>query len=317
MTILRQLLLASVAAAACQVAARSDTFGTGENAFTIDFVTIGHPGNPADTVTPINVSAPLPSGTVNYTYRMAKYEISEEIIARVNQLSSADGDPLNLSIDIARGPQRPATGLSWFDAARFANWLNEDQGFAPAYKFDDQGEFQLWEPGDLGYNPNNPFRNTRARYALPSADEWHKAAYYDPVNERYWLYPYGSDEPPIAVASGTDPGTAVYNQSGPADVMLAGGESLFGVVGMAGNVYEFEETTVDLLNLDAFARRGANGGTFNSTLAALASDFRNSGGPFASQSRGGIRIVSVPEPNCLLMILLGLPLLPGVFRKRA
>jgi hypothetical protein len=99
--------------------------------------------------------------------------------------------------------------------------------------------------------------------------------------------------------------------------MLAGGESLFGVVGMAGNVYEFEETTVDLLNLDAFARRGANGGTFNSTLAALASDFRNSGGPFASQSRGGIRIVSVPEPNCLLMILLGLPLLPGVFRKRA
>lgn len=290
--------------------AHADTFGTGENAFDIPFVTIGDPGNPADTVTPIDVSAPLPSGTVNYTYRMAKYEISEEIISKANAQSAAAGKPLNLTIDVERGAQKPATGLSWFDAARFVNWLNEDQGFPPAYKFnpggfDERGVFDLWQPGDPGYNPNNLFRNRLARYVLPSADEWHKAAYYDPVEDRYWLYPYGSDDPPIAVASGTDPGTAVYNQDGPADVMLAGGESLYGVVGMAGNVHEFEESTEDLLNLDPSDRFGANGGAFNSRTATIASSFRSSGGRSAGQPRAGLRIVSVPEPENLPFALVG------------
>lgn len=288
--------------------ARADTFGSGENAFEIEFVTIGDPGNPADMVVPANASAPLPSGTVDYTYRMAKYEISEEIIAKANALS---GDTLGLQVNVERGPQKPATGLSWFDAARFVNWLNEDAGSPVAYKFDDQGEFQLWEPDDSGYNPDNLFRNTQARYFMPSADEWHKAAYYDPENDRYWLYPHGSDDPPIAVASGTDPGTAVFNQDGPADVMLAGGENLFGLVGMAGNVYDFEETTVNLTNgiFDEpfLNRRGANGGAFTFDLTlSLSASFRNSAGADAAVTTGGIRVASIPEPSTLLTIYFGI-----------
>ena len=201
---------------------------------------------------------------------MAKYEISEEIIAKVNALSAAGGDPLGLDGDVERGPQKPSTGLSWFDAARFVNWLNEDQGYSPAYKFDGAGVFQLWEPTDPGFNAKNRYRNRQAHYVLPSADEWHKAAYYDPLNDRYWLYPFGSDEPPLAVASGTDPGTAVYNQTGPADVQLAGGENLFGLVGMAGNVSDWEETSADLLNDDPAANRGQNGGSWIFTVNAVA-----------------------------------------------
>ncbi|MCA9238856.1 MAG: SUMF1/EgtB/PvdO family nonheme iron enzyme [Planctomycetales bacterium] len=278
--------------------ARADTFGSGENQFEIPFVTIGSPGNAPDTVVPDPVSAPLPRGSVDYTYRMAKYEISEEIIAKANALSASAGDSLGLTVDISRGPQKPATGLSWFDAARFVNWLNEEKGIAPAYKFNSSDEFQLWEPTDPGYNPKNLFRNTLARYVLPSADEWHKAAYYDPVNNQYWLYPYGSDDPPTAVPSGHDPGTAVYNQNGPADVQLAGGESPFGVVGLAGNVADFEETTRDLLNLVPTADRGASGGGWIFQLPVnLAASFRNSGSVGAQQPRIGVRIVSVPEPE--------------------
>lgn len=303
----RSLLAIGLALITVAAHSRADRFGTGETALNIDFVKIGDAGNPPDTVTPNEFSAPLPSGSVGYTYRMAKYEISVEIIAKANQLSLAAGHPLDLAYT-ERGSQKPATGLSWFDAARFVNWLNEDQGFAPAYKFDDLGTFQLWQPGDPGYNPSNLFRNTRARYALPSADEWHKAAYYDPVNDRYWLYPYGSDEPPISVASGADPGTAVYNQDGPADVMLAGGESLYGVVGLAGNVYDIEETSLNLTNdhYDSpfLTRRGVNGGSFTFDLAiSLSSAFRNSGYPEARLMTAGIRVVSVPESAggaCLL-----------------
>lgn len=278
-------------------AARADTFGSGENQFDIPFVTIGSPGNAPDTVIPDPVSAPLSSGSVDYTYRIAKYEISEEIIVKANALSAASGDPLSLTVDVERGPRKPATGLSWFDAALFVNWLNEVKGFAPAYKFGNAGQFELWAPGDAGYDPTNSFRNSKARYFLPSAEEWHKAAYYDPLNDRYWLYPYGSDEPPIAITSGTEPATAVYNQAGPADVNLAGGESPFGVVGLAGNVAEFEETARDLLNAEPLAPRGVNGGWW-APLSPLnfASSFRNSGFVAPGQPLVGIRVASIPEP---------------------
>ena len=157
----------------------------------------------------------------------------------------------------------------------------------------------------MGYNADNPFRNTQARYFLPSADEWHKAAYYDPVNDRFWLYPFGSDDPPIAVSSGTDPGTAVFNQDGPADVQLAGGANLFGLVGMAGNIYDFEETSISLVNDDTTARRGSNGGAFIFDLdTSLSAAFRNSGAPGARRSIAGIRIAAnIPEPtSCMLML---------------
>lgn len=298
--------------------AAADSFGSGEFAFDIEFVTIGQPGNRPDTVTPSLNSAPLPTGTVDYAYRMGKYEISEEIIARANALSEAAGNPLGLNVDVERGPQKPATGLSWFDAARFVNWLNVDRGAPEAYKFDEQDQFELWAPGDDGYNPGNPFRNTRARYFLPSADEWHKAAYYDSANDRYWLYPFGSDDPPIPVASGNDPGTAVYNQDGPADVHLAGGENLFGLVGMAGNVYDWEETHVSLINDTVDGRRGGRGDSWilTTTPVGLSSSDRNSALARANPGTVGIRIASVPEPSALLLALLSGALAFPLARRR-
>ena len=131
----------------------ADTFGEGDNIFEIEFITIGDPGNDPDDVMANASSAPLPSGTVEYVYRMAKYEISEEIIAKVNALSN---NSLDLRVDVERGPQKPATGLTWFGAAKFVNWLNEDQGSPAAYKFDEQGQFQLWEPGDIGLQCGQP-----------------------------------------------------------------------------------------------------------------------------------------------------------------
>ncbi len=71
-----------------------------------------------------------------------------------------------------RGPDKPATSVTWSEAARFVNWLNTSTGGKPAYKFAFQpGQagysansfFQLWTIGDAGYNPNNLYRNGFAR----------------------------------------------------------------------------------------------------------------------------------------------------------
>ena len=49
----------------------ADTFSTGDNKFDIEFVKIGDPGNPADTM-----GSPNPAGSVDYGYRMGKFEVS-------------------------------------------------------------------------------------------------------------------------------------------------------------------------------------------------------------------------------------------------
>jgi hypothetical protein len=288
-------LLLMIAGAAFSVtfsdSALADTFGTGDNTFEIEFVAIGDPGNAPDT------SDPDPVGSVSYDYRIGKFEISEQMIDKANTL----GD-LGITKD-SRGPDKPATSVSWFEAAKFVNWLNESSGHSPAYKFIDVPRnrpnatietFALWEPGDTGYNSKNLFRNTEAKYVLPSSDEWYKAAYYDPDTKVWNQFPIGVGDP-TAVASGTDPGTAVFMQdlsTGPADIMQAGGLSPLGTMAQGGNAYEWLETEADLINDNTFARRARWGGSWVSVEAAIFVG----GQPANGRSSTGFRIVSVPEP---------------------
>ena len=284
--------------------ASADTFGSADNVFEIEFVTIGDPGNVADTT-----GDPNPAGAVAYTYRIGKYEISEAMIDAANAISAATGNPLGITHD-GRGPNKPATRVSWFEAAQFVNWLNTNKGATPAYKFDDQGDFQLWETSDVGYDPDNRFRNTEARYFLPSADEWYKAAFYDPVTDVWFDFPNGSDTAPIPTAGGTDPGTAVYNRGGPADIMLGGGPSPFGTVAQAGNVWEWEETAVDLVNNNPNENRGFRGDNWSTIIGepfSLSSSFRHSFWlPISSVGDVGFRVASIPEPSAVWIIVFGI-----------
>jgi len=59
--------------------ARADTFGTGGNSFTVDFTTIGNPGNAPDTT-----GDPNPAGSVGYTYRIGTYEVSRDMVTKAN-----------------------------------------------------------------------------------------------------------------------------------------------------------------------------------------------------------------------------------------
>jgi sulfatase modifying factor 1 len=283
-------LLALTLVSALHRSACADSIGSGVNSFSIDFVTIGNPGNPADTT-----GNPNPAGSVPYSYRIGKYEISEQMIEKANLLGG-----LGITKD-ARGSDKPATSVSWFEAAQFANWLNTSTGHTPAYKFDAGGAFQLWLPSDPGYNAGNLFRNGLAKYFLPSADEWYKAAYYDPVAGVYWDYPTGSNALPIPTAGGTAPGTAVVLQdlaAGPADIMQAGGMSASGTTGQGGNVSEWEETEFDLSNNSVGSLRGGRGGGWNSVRSDLSSQFSRAGRfPELSLSGNGFRIASlIPEP---------------------
>ncbi len=285
-------------ALSCASAAYADPFGTGANLFDIEFVTIGDPGNADDTT-----GSPNPVGSVAETYRIGKFEISEDMINKANAESAATSDPLNITHN-GRGADKPATGMSWFEAAQFVNWLNTSTGSTPAYKFDSGGNFQLWQVGDPGYDAANLYRNTLATYFLPSVDEWYKAAYYDPNSGTYNNFATGSNTAPSAVASGTAAGSAVYNgQAGPADVTLAGGLSPYGTMGQDGNAWEWEETQFDLTNdsISPGGGRGFRGGSWGVNSSFLGAPNRFNANANNAGSGNGFRVASVPEPSSLLL----------------
>ncbi len=229
-----------------------DTFGSGVNEFTIDFVEVGDAGNPDDSGTTGLYHST--SGGVAYVYRMGTYEISRDMITKANALGNLN---ITMSNFGSSASDRPAGGIIWNEAARFVNWLNTSKGYPVAYKFATQPgdvgysaneNVEIWTSSDAGYDADNPYRNANALYVLPSEDEWYKAAYYSGTGNVYNDYAVGDDTIPAGVSGGVDSGSAVYVQgatSGPAAITNAGGLSDYGVMGMNGNVWEWTEITSD------------------------------------------------------------------------
>jgi sulfatase modifying factor 1 len=291
--------------------AAADTFGSGANSFEIEFVTIGNPANPPD-------ANPNPAGAVPYSYRIGKYEISEQMVDRANALGG-----LGITKD-SRGPDKPATSVTWYEAARFVNWLNTSTGSTPAYKFDGAGDFQLWEPTDPGYDASNLYRNSLARYFLPSINEWHKAAYYDPAAGVYLEYPTGSD----AVPDGIDfPGDTVFDavffdggsNPDPNVITNVGLISAYGTFGQGGNVREWEETAFDRVNDVANDQRRTSGGSKSdgSTVLAASNTLIGTIPQFESPITG-LRVARViPEPSSSLLLSLAFVVLLNQIRRRS
>jgi formylglycine-generating enzyme required for sulfatase activity len=256
------------------------------------------------------------------------YEVSREQIDKANSAGGLGITMRDMTSFGGNGINRPATGISWNEAGMYVNWLNTSTGGTAAYKFVG-GTFQLWSPTDAGYNANNMFRNSLAKYVIASSDEWYKGAYGSP-NGTWYDYPTGSDSAPTAVASGTDENTAVYNQTvynhsfftGPADVTNAGGLSPYGTMAQGGNVFEWMETAFDGINNEAGESRELRGGSwynYDSTVSIhLEARYRLSI-IHSSESNEliGFRVASVPEPSALSMLAVGLGGLALVRRRRA
>lgn len=257
-------------------------------AVVIETVTVGNPGNAADTrYNGISV------GSVAYTYQMGKYDVTAgQYCVFLNAVAKTDTYGLytpsmdtadnfygcNIKRSGASGSysysvasdwaNRPVNWVSWGDAARFANWLANGQPTgAQSPPTTEDGSYAL-----NGAMSNAALlavtRKPNATWVIPSEDEWYKAAYYDPSKPGgagYWDYPTRSNEAPTNVFSSSGTNNANY-YSGRYVIgapyyrtevgAFAGSPSAYGTYDQGGNVWQMNEAVL------YGTIRGLRGGSF-------------------------------------------------------
>lgn len=207
----------------------ADTFGTGANRFTIDFVTISKNTNPTSGY-----------GIVNNNYRMGTYEITNDQWDKFKAAYGAVmGSPTTAynSNRYWTGSSVPTNNVSWYEAAQFVNWLNTSKGFQAAYNFTgtihtNNYTFALWGAGDA--DGTNLYRNKNAQYFLPTEDEWVKAAGWNGTTLQTW-----------ATINNTRPVDGVDSRSVSSSVapwnVGSGSKEINGTYDMMYNVFEWTE----------------------------------------------------------------------------
>jgi formylglycine-generating enzyme required for sulfatase activity len=108
---------------------------------------------------------------------------------------------------------RPITYVSWFDAARFANWMTNGQGGGST----ETGAYDLaTAPAGVA-----PAKTPGAAFYIPNENEWYKAAYYSPTLNGgvggYYAY---------ATQSNTTPGNQIGSAANQANYIIGAGYSV-------------------------------------------------------------------------------------------
>jgi formylglycine-generating enzyme len=299
-----------------------------EAAVTIDWSPVGDPGNPADTT--VMADGTTGYGSVPYVYNIGTYDVTvSQYVDFLNtkdptgantlglynaSMSDATHGGINFSAGNAYGDkysvitdrgQHPINYVNWYDAARFANWLNNGQGNGDT----ETGAYTLLGGTPTPSNGVTVTRNPGATIFLPSENEWHKAAYYNPVTNTYFKLPTSSDSlPSIAVPPTSTPNTANFNDfiGTVTDVgAYSGTTSPAGAFDMAGNVQQWNESVI----IDAFwappQTRGIRGGDWFASAFFMTSDRRYNAPPAGEFENIGFRVASIPEPSALILAAVG------------
>ncbi len=153
-------------------------------------------------------------------------------------------------------------------------------------------------------------RNSGAGYAIPTENEWYKAAYYKGggTNAGYWAYPTQSNSTPNNLLLMTGTNNANFDASGgytdPTNYLTAVGAfadspSAYGTFDQGGDVFQWNEADI------SGSYRGQRGGSFSANGADLPSAFRNYDLPLFEYATVGFRVAQVPEPASLSILGLG------------
>ncbi len=316
---------------------------TGETS--LQFVPVGNPGNAADPLTGY--------GSVGYTYQMGKYDVTlGQYTTFLNAVAQTDtyglyysgmatdyptvaitqsGSPGSYRYSVtgsySQAANCPVFDVSWGDAARFCNWLQNNQPTgAEGSGTTETGAYTL--NGATTTSALSAItRNAGAVDVIPSENEWHKAAYYNPSNASYWLYPTQSNTAPSNVLSATGTNNANFSDENsslpwpfcntdPTNELtpvgaFAASPGPYGTYDMGGDVCQWNE--------HGKSSRGLRGGFWDGGSDFMPSTQRNNfnGDPTEEDYIIGFRVAEVPEPSGITLLMCGgLCLIAYAWRRR-
>lgn len=317
-------------------------------AFSYEMVTVGDAGNRPSV---------YGYGEVNWEYQIGTYEVTIQQYADFLNAVAVTEDPYDLydqrmasdlnSAGILRtsgssgyiytvmdnggnSASRPITYVSWYDAARFANWMANGQpiGVTASGTSTEDGAYELFgmvsgtAPVKNTINPNT---GEVPVFYIPSEDEWYKAAFYSQSRYAgvggYFQYATQTDATPGNVIGGDSnqvnyifqpPGTYSVTQDtelSPSQNYLTdvgsffGSASYYGTFDQNGNVWEVTDSAYGTDRSLMVAR----GGGWTSYDNYLWDSYRLSLASSSESSNGGFRLAApVPEPSLCALALAGL-----------
>jgi formylglycine-generating enzyme required for sulfatase activity len=218
-----------------------------------------------------------------------------------------------------QGVNCPIFDVTWGDAARFCNWLQNGQPTGP----EGSGTTETGAYTLSGATADSALiavtRNSGASYFIPTENEWYKAAYYNPGAGAYWTYPTQSNIAPGNTLP--DPGNSANYWNGsytdPTNYLTPVGAfsaspGPYGTFDMGGDVSQWNETISTTVNSD----RDLRGGSW--TGASPGSWYHSFGFPTLVEPDIGFRVASVPEPGSVgMLIMIALTTLPFWKRQHA
>ena len=205
---------------------------------------------------------------------------------------------------------KPVNYVSFWDAARFTNWLTSGNT-----------EVGVYNLGGVTSPSNATITRDATAWAaggvaVASENEWYKAAYYQPVGaggdaDNYWLYPTESNTVPTGAEANYD-----ANDGNEPDAIADVGYSdysYYGTFDQGGNVWEWNDAIVFT------SYRGLRGGAFNDSDLSLQSSYRYSFNPTSELYIIGFRVSSlapIPEPSAYAAIFGCLALTIAIVRRK-
>jgi|694.fasta_scaffold150336_2 formylglycine-generating enzyme required for sulfatase activity len=308
---------------------------------TLPSVVISDPGNASDPATWV--------GSVDHEFRMGQFDITIGQYTRfLNAVAQSDphglynpkmatdlqvagiarmGSPGRfrykvlppsglVQIPEATAEHRPITYVSWFDAARFANWMTNGQPSGrQTKKTTENGAYDLLSKNaKRGFavprNAVNPNTDVPPTYFIPTENEWYKAAYYNPTLNNngggYTLYATNSNSTPTNTPGGSvNAANLVYQgkfsitqelsldsqQNYSTNVgSFTRSKGPYGTYDMNGSVWEMIDPATK--SSPSIILRG---GGWTSYFTYLQSTYSIGGNSAASGTNGGVRLVSEAE----------------------
>ena len=303
----------------------------------IETIRVGDAGNEGDTVVAI-WHGTAGYGAVAYDFSIGKYEVtigqytiflnsvaavtsSPHLLNLWNPLMAADLNIAGISrsgfgtdehpfvysvvgpsgitpLGASNPDNRPVAYVSWFDAARFVNWLHNGATNGASTEI---GAYTL-NGATTGIITKTP----EATWWIPSEDEWYKAAYYKGggTTSGYWIYPTQSDVAPSNKIGGQLnqanhfagdysvtqlPNYDAYdvNQNHLTEVgAFTDSQSFYGTYDQGGSLWEWSDGVIGDL-------RSIRGGSWTDPSGLLMSEHRQNGDPSTDSYEVGFRIATV------------------------